>query len=295
MSVVFKRGQTLSRGDLDLFLTNSSGNVANAADITYAIYFSDNQVDVLIGDPARIPENPAVGEYYASLRIPATASYGTYRIKWAIRELVNSPIQNVVQEFGVVTNDSIVSYGMSEAMKSMVDKLRILLRDQNPDKFYHFRPPEAEAVVGQYNRVFGQVWEDYELMEYIERALDWWNMMPPETENYRTVEVLVTQKPAWRTPILQGAIVFAAMALQANWIVDEFDYSIGGISLNIDKSSKYEGLKSSAESQWQTATEMKARTTKIIRGLVQPKYGIGVRSAFGPAVGRGVLSPRNFI
>jgi hypothetical protein len=130
MSVVFKRGQTLSRGDLDLFLTNSSGNVANAADITYAIYFSDNQVDVLIGDPARIPENPAVGEYYASLRIPATASYGTYRIKWAIRELVNSPIQNVVQEFGVVTNETIVSYGMSEAMKSMVDKLRILLRDQ---------------------------------------------------------------------------------------------------------------------------------------------------------------------
>jgi hypothetical protein len=149
--------------------------------------------------------------------------------------------------------------------------------------------------VGQYNRVFGQVWEDYELMEYLERALDWWNMMPPETENYRTIETLVNTKPAWRTPILQGAIVFAAMALQANWIVDEFDYSIGGISLNIDKSSKYEGLKSTAESQWQTATEMKARTTKIIRGLVQPKYGIGVRSAFGPNVGRGVLSPRNFI
>jgi len=164
-----------------------------------------------------------------------------------------------------------------------------------PDKFYHFRPPEAEAVVGQYNRVFGQVWEDYELMEYLERALDWWNMMPPETEGYRTIETLVNTKPAWRTPILQGAIVFAAMALQANWIVDEFDYSIGGISLNIDKSSKYEGLKSTAESQWQTATEMKARTTKIIRGLVQPKYGIGVRSAFGPNVGRGVLSPRNFI
>lgn len=295
MSVVFKRGQTLSRGDLDIFLTNSSGNVANAAEITYAIYFVDQQVDVLIGDPARIPENPAVGEYYASLRIPATASFGTYRIKWSIKEFVNSQVQNIVQEFAVVNNESVLSYGMSTEMKSMVDKLRILLRDQNPDKYYHFRPPEAEAVVGQYNRVFGQVWEDYELMEYLERALDWWNMMPPETENYRTVEVLVNSKPAWRTPILQGAIVFAAMALQANWIVDEFDYSIGGISLNIDKSSKYDGLKSAAESQWQTATEMKARTTKIIRGLVQPKYGIGVRSAFGPNVGRGVLSPRNFM
>ena len=85
MSVVFKRGQTLSRGDLDIFLTNSSGNVANAAEITYAIYFVDNMVDVLIGDPARIPENPAVGEYYASLRIPATASFGTYRIKWSLK------------------------------------------------------------------------------------------------------------------------------------------------------------------------------------------------------------------
>jgi len=40
---------------------------------------------------------------------------------------------------------------------------------------------------------------------------------------------------------------------------------------------------------------MKQRTTKYIRGLQQPKYGIGIRSAFGPNVGRGVLSPRGFI
>lgn len=56
MSVAFKRSQTLSRGDLDIFLTNASGNVANASSITYAIFFVDNMVDVLIGDPARIPE-----------------------------------------------------------------------------------------------------------------------------------------------------------------------------------------------------------------------------------------------
>ena len=87
----------------------------------------------------------------------------------------------------------------------------------------------------------------------------------------------------------------AAMALQANWIVDEFDYSIGGISLNLDKSSRYDGLKSSAEGLWSQAVEMKARTTKFIRGLQQPKYGIGIRSAFGPHVGTGVLSPRNFL
>lgn len=164
-----------------------------------------------------------------------------------------------------------------------------------PDKYYHFRPPEHEANIGSYNRVFGQVWEDEEFLEYLERALDWWNMQPPETEELQNLDALVNQKPAWRTPILQGAIQFAAMALQANWIVDEFDYSIGGISLNIDRSSKYEGLKSSAEQMWSMSVEAKARTTKYMRGLKQPKYGVGIRSAFGPHVGRGVLAPRNFL
>lgn len=91
-----------------------------------------------------------------------------------------------------------------------------------PDRYYHFRPPEHEANINSYNQVFGQVWEDEEFLEYLERALDWWNMQPPETEEYQNLDAIVSRKPAWRTPILQGAIQFAAMALQANWIVDEF-------------------------------------------------------------------------
>ena len=81
----------------------------------------------------------------------------------------------------------------------------------------------------------------------------------------------------------------------ANWIADEFDYSIGGVSLSLERSSKYESLKSNAEGQLDKASEAKARTTKFIRGLQQPKYGIGIRSAFGPHVGTGVLSPRHFL
>jgi hypothetical protein len=298
MSISFKRNQVLGRGDLDIFLTNSTGNIANAASITYALYYVDPgppEADVLIGNSARVPENPSVGEYYASVRIPQTAAYGTYRIRWTLKQLVNSPAQIVVQEFSVVPENAILNLRVNKSEQEMIRSLRILLRDQNPDKFYHFRPPEHEANIGQYNRVFGQVWEDEEMLEYLNRALDWWNMMPPETENYKDMNTLVTQKPAWRLPVLQGAIVMAAMALQANWIVDEFDYSIGGISLNLDKSSRYDGLKSSAEGLWNQAVDMKARTTKFIRGLQQPKYGIGIRSAFGPHVGTGVLSPRNFL
>lgn|GEM_PF-6221143 len=81
----------------------------------------------------------------------------------------------------------------------------------------------------------------------------------------------------------------------ANGIVAHNSYSIGGISLDLERSSKYESLKSNAEGQLDKAAEAKARTVKFIRGLQQPKFGFGVRSSFGPQVGRGVLSPRSFV
>jgi hypothetical protein len=80
-----------------------------------------------------------------------------------------------------------------------------------------------------------------------------------------------------------------------NGILAHNSYSIGGISLDIEKSSKYESMKQNAEEQWDKLVEMKARTSKYLRGLQQPRFGRGVRSAFGPHVGRGVLSPRNFV
>lgn len=81
----------------------------------------------------------------------------------------------------------------------------------------------------------------------------------------------------------------------SNGILAHNSYSIGGISLDIEKSSKYESMKQNAEEQWDKLVEMKARTSKYLRGLQQPRFGRGVRSAFGPHVGRGVLSPRNFV
>lgn len=71
-------------------------------------------------------------------------------------------------------------------------------------------------------------------------------------------------------------------------------YSIGGVSLDIEKSSKYQAAKENAEGQFDKAVEGKLQTTKYMVGLKQSRFGIGVRSAFGPYVGRGVMSPRNF-
>ena len=87
----------------------------------------------------------------------------------------------------------------------------------------------------------------------------------------------------------------------SNGIVAHNSYSIGGISLDIERSSKYMDLKRNAEEMFDKATGagggegVKQRTTKFLRGLQQPRFGIGVRSAFGPRVARGVLSPRAFL
>jgi len=299
MAIAFTPGQTLVRGDLDIFLTNSAGNPSNAADISYALYWVDTtgpvEVEVLIGPANRIPMNPAVGEYYASLMVPTGATPGTYRIRWTFRETTAMPYQQVVQEFAVVATGSVLAPTIYTAgEQALIDSLRIFLRDQNPDKFYHFRPPEHEGAIGAYNRVFGQVWEDAELYEYLQWALSWWNMFPPAT-NVCSLDELYYKYGSWTTAIRWAAVVHACFALAINWVADEFDYSIGGVSLTIEKSSKYESLKSNAEGMFDKATEAKARTVKYIRGLQQPKYGMGIRSAFGPAVGRGVLSPRHFI
>jgi hypothetical protein len=298
MAIAFSPGQTIGRGDLDIFLTSAGGNATNAATISYAIYYVDPgppEVEVLIGSAAREPVNPVVGEYYGALMVPPGAVAGDYRVRWTFQEFVNSPQQQVVQEFAVVASSAILTPQYTAQEQSMIAKLRLLLRDQNPDKFYHFRPPEHEGNINAFNQVMGQIWEDAELIEYLERSLDWFNMFPPETENINNITKLVMWKPVWRTAILWNAITHACFALAANWVADEFDYSIGGISLSLERSSKYESLKQNAEGQFDKATEAKARTVKFIRGLQQPKYGIGIRSAFGPFVGSGVLSPRHFL
>lgn len=81
----------------------------------------------------------------------------------------------------------------------------------------------------------------------------------------------------------------------SNGMLAHNTYSIGGVSLDIDKSSKYEGALSTATDQFDKQLEKAKATINIIKGVQQPRYGVGIRSAFGPYAGRGVLSPRKFV
>jgi hypothetical protein len=81
----------------------------------------------------------------------------------------------------------------------------------------------------------------------------------------------------------------------ANGILAHNSYSIGGVSLDLEKSSKYEAAAQFSSDQFDKQLEQAKATINVVKGLQQPRFGIGIRSAFGPYTGRGVLTPRKFI
>jgi hypothetical protein len=464
MGTSFLRGQQLGRSDLNIFLTNSSGHPVNAAEINYAIYDNTTGKEVLVGPQRRIPVNSSVGEYFVSLVVPLDANIGDYRVRWAMREMVGGPLQSVVQEFNIQDREVATPSFFSVAQIHLLKNIRIMLRDLNPDRNYKFRPPAHEETIDQFSKVFGYIWEDEELVQFLEFALDMIIAAPPRTP-FNSLDHLMMQRPEWRTLLLVGAQIWAVNALQANWIADEFSvapetevtvllpsgeeislsienlynicyenfgfiltpevrsqirevfragllrvrsvtpqgevveakvsdvlrhnsrhkgcvritlkngasvtttvdhslfrvldgllhtcqsgairlgdplavvlegrfgsdsvvevqevtsrwitydlsvpgpenfvlsngilahnsYSIGGVSLDLEKSSKYESLKQGASDQFDKQLDRAKATVKYIKGLQMPKYGTGARSSFGPFTGRGVLTPAKFM
>jgi len=221
MGTLFYRGQQLGRNDLNVFLTNASGHPINAAEINYAVYDNTTGLEVLVGPLRRIPVNASVGEYFANIVVPLDANLGDYRVRWTIREMVGGPIQTALQEFNVADRESSTPSCHTAIQMELVRRMRILTRDNNPDKNYKFRPPAHEQTVDQFSRVFGYIWEDEELIECLDEGLDMIIAAPPRTF-FQDVDHMVQMKSEWKTLLLTAAMSFAVQMLQSNWIADEF-------------------------------------------------------------------------
>jgi very-short-patch-repair endonuclease len=72
-------------------------------------------------------------------------------------------------------------------------------------------------------------------------------------------------------------------------------YSISGVSLDIDKSSKYMSIKDEFINEYDKIVEANKRSIKIIKGLRQFRYGVGITSALGPLSRPGIQSRRNMV
>lgn len=83
-----------------------------------------------------------------------------------------------------------------------------------------FRPPASEKFIQGQTQVFGFIWEDEELLEYLYMAVDDFNSRPPVTGII--IDNLWGTERRWRTTIILRAAAFACFAIAMNWIADEF-------------------------------------------------------------------------
>jgi hypothetical protein len=295
MSVAFQQGQVTGVSDLKISIRDSSGYLVDPYAITYSVFDFTTGAEVLIGEPNQIPESTAKGEFYAKLTIPLDANIGDWVVRWNFMETATSPMLSAVQEFNVVEKTTITSSSNFKIptlswMDELIKRLRISLRDNNPDRNYRFRPPNTDKFLQTQTEVFGYIWEDEELYYYLLDTLYDYNSAPPAT--YVTFADMPVN---WSAVIIVGAAARACRAIALNWIADEFNYSISGVSLDIDKSSKYMSMKENLESSYDKLKEDAKSTIKILKGLKQPRFGIGISSALGPYSKVGVQSRRNYV
>jgi hypothetical protein len=295
MAVAFQRGSTTGPNDLQISVRDMSANLIDPYRLEYAVFDFTTGIEVLQGAPVNLPVRLSMGIYYAQVLIPADANIGLWRIRWTIQETAIDPVYQSVQEFQVVGNATIASFTGDSNVDALINSLRIMLRDNNPDRNYRFRPPASDKFIQGQTQVFGFIWEDEELLEYLLMAVDDFNSRPPTTSITLGNIIVGGAEQRWRTTIIIRAAAFACFAIALNWIVDEFTYSISGISLDIDKSSKYEAVKDEFIAEYDKLVEANKASIKIIKGLRQFRYGIGITSALGPLSRPGVQSRRNLL
>jgi len=285
MSVAFVRNQILTPEDLNIKVVDDSTIPPTLVDpysVTFTIYNKTSGIPIVEGQTDLPAVRESVGRYYVNWTIPATADIGDYTVQFNIIDNVGDDPRCVEIDFNVVLETSILCgflANLHPRNQALVCKLRILLRDNNPDKYYHFRPPNTTNTILGFTERIGFIWTDEELFQFIVCALDAINAMPPQTfylipDITPDMDLPRRDLPrSWESVVVYHAAILAARAVGAMWVADEFDYNISGISLNLEKSQKYAALADAWENTYRYQVEAAKRTVKLSRGLQQRTRG----------------------
>lgn len=291
MSIAFNRSQTLTVKDLFITVRNTADVLVDPFNISYSIFDSTGGTDTLIAPASRTPVRSSVGLYYADFTVDAAANIGDHTIQWSVQETPTSPVDTYENRYAVVgLSVQTLAQGYSPAIAKLIRRLRIYLRDNNPDRNYNFRPPTDQAVIQGFTSKARFIWEDYELEEYLQDGVNRVCLYPP-AQSF----LIETIPQNWDTLVLMSAAWFALFALTTNWIEEEFGYSIQGISLEIEKASKYQSQFEALSTQIDTHIEFAKKTLKVTKGLMQNKFRVGAQGVLGPYTGRFSSNPRSYM
>jgi len=294
---ILHRGQDTGSGDINIAFT-VGGNPQDPVEVYVALYYVEGGQNILVdNNPQRQPVRYDVGKFYVAYHITMDANLGKYLAIWTYKPTSDSALRQECDEWYVVAESTITNPDYTETEQVAINDLRLVLRDNNPDRNYHFRPPTDEVVIAGYTEAYGFIWQDHELYEYLQLAVHELNLTPPELMGY-TLESVYTQYQ-FLTPLIKtSAMRWALNAIAINWAADEFSYSINGVSLDINKFDKYMQLKANAETRYTQIVELYRASVHIIKGIRPSMYTISAgRSGSGLWLGPSTsgLNPANFI
>jgi len=272
-----RRGDTTTKDNLNVFIYDRSNRLKDPYSISFDLYDVTSGIPVIIGGSDRLPIKFAVGSYFAPWQISDNESIGKHKIVWKIRETATSNISSSTEEFEIVSKLTLINEEYPEPMKRLIHKLRVKLRDVNPERDYHFSPPSSSQEIAGFSETRGFKWEDDQLSNHLEDASNYINLWPPATD-YE----LMTFPAAWEPLMLMEAQVYALYDLAILWAGEEFNYSLAGVSLDIRRSDKYSGLANTMQSVVDKRLEMAKKRVKCIVGMRQDRYTYSRGAAMGP-------------
>jgi hypothetical protein len=244
----------------------------------------------LAGCPQQVPTRVSQGAYYVPITIPTTWK-GVYRLVWNIQMYPDCPLDTVVEVFVVqgidpanpgfeapsviiAVPESIVNSGMTTPAQfaKAVMYVREHLSDTNPDRNYHFRPPTPSRVVAGYNTRVGYIWLDASILMHLDTAISMLNWYNPMNITSYTLDTIPLD---WGRIAAIGAAGFC-LKMEANrWGADQFNYSLNGVSLDINKADLYNGLGESYLTQFNTMAPLLTANRPMSVGLRQQRWLLG--------------------
>jgi hypothetical protein len=272
-----KRGTSSTDGDLPIIF-DKQGMLCDPYSIVFDYMDCTTGTPVLIGSSGRIPVKTGVGKYYAPITVDSDEPLGSHKIAWKYKESASDTEKTVDFPFDVISSEAVTGKEYPDRIKALIYELRKKLRDINPDRDYSFASPSSEKTVAGFTRCRGYRWPDEQLANHIAQAANYINLFAPVT-CYDVCDWPCLLEDL----LLRQAMVFAYQDLASLWVNEEFDYSLNGISFNIQRSDKYLNMASQLQDQVNTYLERaKPAITKCIKGLFQSPYTFSRGAAIGP-------------
>jgi len=308
--ITLTQGKTLGAGDLSILVRDSKGCLIDPAQISYSIFQISPQVPikvrgayeydllqpnvmpeaafqpqgaVLVGQPRMVPLRSAQGAYYVNITIPTTW-LGVYQLVWYLVQYPNQPENQVYEDFVVQTIDptsnSFEAPSVTIAAKPATTSkyapaimyVRELISDENPDRNYHFRPPTPGKVVAGYTTRVGYIWLDSTILRMLDIAISKLNTWNTKNLYNWTLDNIPVD---WGRCAAVGAAASCLIKEGARWGAEEFNYSLNGVSLDINKANTYQSLGQTLQQEFTEWAPLITANRPFSAGLRQQRWLLG--------------------